>query len=543
MPLVRLADTRRLWVVVAVIASVVGLGIDAVEAESGVVMSSSSETGATSAFTAVDPVRVLGADQPVAVTRGRIQYLTLAGRFGQPSDVSAARLVLTVAPTEPGVEITVHPSGGVVPLVATVRAGEVGRPVVRSINVAVGTNGQIEFRTSGGAVLTVDLVGVYRPASSSSAGRYVSIDPVSLGQMDGREIDFAVPASVPADVEAVLVSMTAWNAPSLGTWSRIDDVPSLVVGPGRIEGGEVLVRVVDGRVRLRSNVTSRVALDLVGWFTGPSAPVSADGLYVATAPTRLLDTTTTLNPLGAGVALHERWAVENSLAAFSAASAVDVRIGMHAAHGAGSVAVYASGRGAPTYGQVHAPLAGAVDVAHATVRAATRGVAAYSSGGTDLTLDVVGWYTGSRAVSDGAKPVNVMPSGHDFPGLIAIPRTRTLSYVLHDPDLVDIDPVHLPESRSPNQPGNTAIFGHRTSHGREFRNIDRLRVGDPVYLAVGGRIYVYSTTSVEVLSPQDPRLYASSSNDQTLTLVACHPPGSIKFRVVAFARLVDTIQF
>ena len=127
--------------------------------------------------------------------------------------------------------------------------------------------------------------------------------------------------------------------------------------------------------------------------------------------------------------------------------------------------------------------------------------------------------------------------------MIAISRTRTLSYVLHDPDLVDIDPVHLPESRSPNQPGNTAIFGHRTSHGREFRNIDRLRVGDPVYLAVGGRIYVYSTTSVEVLSPQDPRLYASSSNDQTLTLVACHPPGSIKFRVVAFARLVDTIQF
>ncbi|MGA1542576.1 MAG: hypothetical protein ACO38D_08845, partial [Ilumatobacteraceae bacterium] len=60
MPLVRLADTRRLWVVVAVIASVVGLGIDPVVAESRVVMSSSSETWATSAFTAVDPIRVLG---------------------------------------------------------------------------------------------------------------------------------------------------------------------------------------------------------------------------------------------------------------------------------------------------------------------------------------------------------------------------------------------------------------------------------------------------------------------------------------------------
>ena len=546
MPGARVFDLRRLVAVVAVLGSSIGLGVDSVGADSVVSTEHAiraSEVPSTAAFTAVEPVRVLGADRPVNLIAGGIQYVTIAGRFGQPDDVSAARLVLTVASVDPAVEITVHASGGVVPLVSTMRMADAGRPVVRSITTAVGSNGQVEIRSTGRAVLTVDLVGVFRPSSSSRAGRLVSIDPVSLGQVDGREIDVPLPSSVPSDVDAVLVSLTGWNATEVGTWTTTDDVPTLAVGPGRIEAGEALVPVVDGRLRLRSSATTRLAVDLVGWFTGASASSSSEGLYVSGSPTRVLDTTTGLNPLGSGVALHERWSVEVPLSVFGAVSAVDVRIGVSGPHAAGSLSLHASGRARPTYGQIHVAKAGVVEVGRATVRAGTRGITAHSSGGTDLTLDVAGWYTGALASSDGSRPVNVMPSAHDFPGLLAIPRTRTLAYVLHDPDLVDIDPVHLPESRSPNQPGNTAIFGHRTSHGREFRNIDRLRVGDPIYLAVEGRIYVYSTTSVEVLSPQDPRLYASTSNDQTLTLVACHPPGSIKFRVVAFARLIDTVQF
>ena len=528
-------------VVTALLVGAVGLGVEPVGAEtSGPRVPSSPPT---SALTAVDPIRVLGADQPVDLTSGRIQYLSIAGRHGLPADVSAARLVVTVAPVDPGVEITVHPSGEAVPLVATIRAGDPGLPIVRSITTEVGANGQVEFRTTGRAVMTVDLVGVFRPTTSSTSGRFVPIDPLPVGQSDGRTFDFAMPSSVPTDVEAVLLSTTGWSASTLASWGTVDGTPVLVVGPGRIDGGEALVRVVDGRIRLQSNTPSRLAIDLVGWFTGDSATTSTDGLYVPGVPTRVLDTTTALNPLGAGVALHERWAVEAPLTGLGSVGAVDVRIGVRGPHGAGSIAVHASGRARPTYGQVNVVKAGTIDIGRATVRAATRGVAAYSSGGTDLTLDVVGWYTGSPASSEGARPVNVMPSAHDFPGLLAIPRTRTLAYVLHDPELVDIDPVHLPESRSPNQPGNTAIFGHRTSNGREFRNIDRLRAGDPVYLAVEGRIYVYATTSVEVLSPEDPRLYASTSNDQTLTLVACHPPGSIKYRVVVFAQLVDTVQF
>lgn len=495
------------------------------------------------AMTVIDPVRVIGEEEPINVRTGQVEYLTIPGRFGQPEDVRAARLVVTVAPQAPGAEITVHPSGGVVPLSPTVRAPDVGQPVVRSITTAVGSNGQIEIRTSGSALLTVDLVGVLRPVTMSSSGRFISVDPVRLGEIDGMLFDVAVPSRVPADASGVLVSVMAWNASSLGTWSTDDGLTAAVVSLGRVDSGEVLLRPERGRLRLRSSVRSRLAVEVVGWFTGPSASTSDEGLYVSSNPTRILDTASSPNPLGVGVAIHEGWTVENSLSALGSLSAVDVRIESTSAHGAGAITIHGAGRSRTGRGQMSILSAGAVEVGFATVRVSSRGISAHSVGGTDLTLDVVGWYTGAPASTENAPPVNVMPSDHDFPGLIAIPRTRTLAWVLGDSNLVDIDPVHLPESRTPNQPGNTAIFGHRTSHGREFRNIDRLRFGDPVYLAVEGRIYVYVTTSVEVLSPLDPRLYASTSNDQTLTLVACHPPGSIKSRVVVFALLVNVVEF
>ncbi len=492
----------------------------------------------TSSFLPLASSRIVGADAPVALSAGRVQYATVAGRNGVPAGVSAARLVVTFAPAAAAVELRVHASGTTPPLVPTLVANAVGEPLVRSIVVPVGANGQIEFRPSGAGVMTVDLIGVFVPTTSSSAGRFVAADPVLLAEVAGaRSISAALPSSVPADASAIVLSLTSWSAAALGTWLAADGSPAVMAVPGRVVSNEVVVRPVAGRVNFTSAVSSRMAVELVGWFTGGTASVATDGLYVVAPPTRLLDTTSAPNPLGFGVALHSRWTVETAVVPFTGASAVVVRVGGSSAHTTGSTTVYPAGRGRATYGQVHASGPGAASVVEVTVGVSTRGIAAYSSGGTELVLDVVGWFTGTASTAPAARPVNVMPSGERFPGLLMIPRIRLTTGVLDDTALVDFDPAHLPESRSPNQPGNTALFGHRTSKGREFRNIDRIRPGDPIYLALQGKIYVYSATSVQVLSPDDPRLYASNSNDQTLTLVACHPPGSVRQRVVVFAYL------
>ena len=540
--------TRTLSVVVSILVSAIGLGASSSVASASpttwAMPTSSNISTTTNSFTALAPVRVLGADTPVSLAAGRIQYLTVAGRHGAPSVVSAARLVVTFSPAVAGVEMRVLASGSPPPLVPTLVAGAVGDPMVRSITVPVGTNGQVEFRPTGAGVMTVDLVGVYTPATSATAGRFVASDPILVTEIaEGRRIDASLPAAVPSDVAAVVLSVTSWNATTLGSWTTPDGAAAVMASPGRVVSNEIVLRPTDRRVVLVGSSSSRLAVEVVGWFTGSSATSGTDGLLVVAPPTRLVDTTTSLNPLGAGVALHSRWTLETPVTHFGGASALVTRVGLAGAQGAGSLSVHAAGRSRPTYGQAHAVGAGASSVVQATIPISTRGLAAYSSSGTDLTLDVVGYYTGRAATTTSARPVNVMPAAERFPGLLFVPRIRLTSWVLDDTDLVDIDPAHLPESRHPNQPGNTALFGHRTSKGREFRNIDRVRIGDPIHLAVQGKIYTYSATSVEVLSPDDPRLYASNSNDQTLTLVACHPPGSVKWRIVVFARLTSVVSF
>ena len=533
---------RSLSLVAAILASSVGLGVVPSDVVRANVVATSVPS--TNSFAAITPVRVLGAEAPAPLVAGRIQYLTVAGRHGAPSVVSAARLVVTFSPSVGGVELRVHASGSTPPLVPTLVAGAVGEPIVRSITVPVGANGQVEFRPTGDGVMTVDLTGVYVPAASSSAGRLVTVDPVLVTEIaDSRRVDVALPSSVPSDASAVLLSVTAWNASALGSWSTVEGTAAVMSVPGRVTSNEIVIRPTSGRLVLVGSTPSRLAVEVVGWFTGSSSAAGSDGLFVIAPPTRLLDTSSAPNPLGLGVALHARWTLETPVAPFGSVRALVTRMGTNAAHGVGSSTLYAAGRNRPTYGQLHAARAGDFGVAQATVPLSVRGLAAHSSSGTDLVVDVVGYFTGGAAPSPSPRPVNVMPASERFPGLLFIPRVRLTTWVLDDTDLVDIDPSHLPESRSPNQPGNTAIFGHRTSKGREFRNIDRIRLGDPIHLAVQGKIYTYTATSVEVLSPDDPRLYASNSNDQTLTLVACHPPGSVKWRIVVFARLQSITSF
>lgn len=533
---------KSLSVVAAILVSAIGLGVVPSAAVSANVVATAVPS--TSSFAAIAPVRVLGAEAPVPLSAGRIQYLTVAGRHGAPSVVNAARLVVTFSPNVGGVELRVHASGSTPPLVPTLVAGAVGEPLVRSITVPVGANGQVEFRPTGAGVMTVDLVGVYVPAASSASGRLVTVDPTLVAEIaDTRRVDVALPPSIPSDASAVLLSVTAWNASALGSWGTTEGSAAVMAVPGLVTSNEIVIRPTSGRVVLVGSTPSRVAVEVIGWFTGSSSAAGSDGLFVIAPPTRLLDTSSAPNPLGLGVSLHARWTVETSVAPFGSARALVTRMAASAAHGAGSSSLYAAGRTRPTYGQLHAARAGASGVVQATVPVSVRGVAAHSSGGTDLVVDVVGYFTGGAATAPSPRPVNVMPAAERFPGLLFVPRVRLTTWVLDDTDLVDIDPAHLPESRSPNQPGNTAIFGHRTSKGREFRNIDRIRLGDPIHLAVQGKIYTYAATSVEVLSPEDPRLYASNSNEQTLTLVACHPPGSVKWRIVVFARLQSVTSF
>jgi LPXTG-site transpeptidase (sortase) family protein len=260
-----------------------------------------------------------------------------------------------------------------------------------------------------------------------------------------------------------------------------------------------------------------------------------------------LDTRTTPNPLGRGVTVHHGWSVEVGTGGVAGiplggASAVALNVTMTNSLDEGFVTVYPAGQTRPDSSNINADRAGVTAPNHVQIRNAWRGVTLYSYGGADLIVDVFGWFIGDPEASPNSTPANVLPVAQAFPGYLSIPDIKVNTKVREHVAYVDLDPSHLVESRTPNQPGNVAIFGHRTSHGREFRNLDKMKVGTLIYLTVEGKIYTYRTTSIDIRQPTDPMLYATSSNEQTLSLVACHPPGSVKFRIVVHAEMVGITE-
>lgn len=103
---------------------------------------------------------------------------------------------------------------------------------------------------------------------------------------------------------------------------------------------------------------------------------------------------------------------------------------------------------------------------------------------------------------------------------------------------LDRGPGHWPGTAEPGQVGNMVIGGHRTSKHRVFRNIDQLVPGDRIVVSdVDGVPYTYAVRETKIVEPTDVWI-VNPTPTATVTLFACHPPGSTRQRIVVFADLV-----
>lgn len=99
---------------------------------------------------------------------------------------------------------------------------------------------------------------------------------------------------------------------------------------------------------------------------------------------------------------------------------------------------------------------------------------------------------------------------------------------------------HYPDTPLPCEAGNVAIAGHRTTYGKPFSNLDRLKSGDVVILEtpVGSCTYEITVTPTVIL-PTDFGVVANRPDQQLLTLTTCHPRGSAEKRLYVQARLTE----
>lgn len=125
-------------------------------------------------------------------------------------------------------------------------------------------------------------------------------------------------------------------------------------------------------------------------------------------------------------------------------------------------------------------------------------------------------------------------------GALRIPTIGLDEVVRSGVDLSVIDQgvAQWAGTAAPGAPGNVVLAGHRTTYSRPFHDIDRLDPGDLIYLEDGfGLESIYRVSESFVVDPHD--LWITYETDKpTLTMFACHPKGSARFRLVVTAELV-----
>jgi len=450
----------------------------------------------------------------------------------------------------------VFPGNQALPNTSNVNVERRDQTVANLVTVQLG-QAYVNVYASVGTHLVVDVFGYFTPSGDTRAGRFVAFGPERVIDtrhggdpayvQPGQTKVVPLPAAVPKDATAVVVNITItdgwagyWTAYAAGATRPSTSNVNIDV-PGRIVPNQAVVPVSPDGIAVFSEAGGHLLVDLAGWYTGDSAPSSGDGLFVPITPQRLLDTRTGPDPLGQGISLFHDWSLEMPIDGRAGigynVSALALNVTATNSFAPGYVTTWPAVQFRPETSSLNLNRGGQTVAGHVVIRAGAPGGGFYSYGGTDLIADVFGWYTGQAAPRVTYEPGNKMPAPVSFPGLLEVPSIGLSTRVLQGVEGVNIDPGHLTESSSPNQPGNVAIFGHRVSHGREFQYLDRVRNGDVIKLTVDNTSWLYRVTRTDIVYPDDVSLYWSGSQEQSITLIACHPPHSVALRIVVRATL------
>lgn len=337
-----------------------------------------------------------------------------------PEDATAIVATTTVIFPEAQGYLVGYPAGTPEPDSATLN-WTAGRTWGNASTIVVGDDQSIEFYKSDGFAsgnVTVDVTAAFVPASKSSSGRFVPL-PSGRRLLDTRETttpgtddvtNIALPEGVPADASALAVTLTATDTTGRGFFtlspaaSERPEASSLNVdGVGQFRSATAIVPVNEFGFDIYQSVGADIIVDMTGWFTGESAESSDDGLYVPVPPTRLRDTRPEASPI------HPGGSIEISLPLDADPAAVAISMTMANPDTRGYVTAHAAraGRGSTASGYGF-PFENTAQFA--LTATSTDGLAVFAANGTELTVDLLGWFTGSPASQiDEAPAPNPVP--------------------------------------------------------------------------------------------------------------------------------------
>jgi len=104
--------------------------------------------------------------------------------------------------------------------------------------------------------------------------------------------------------------------------------------------------------------------------------------------------------------------------------------------------------------------------------------------------------------------------------------------------VIDRGVAHWSGTALPGEAGNLVLAGHRTTKTKPFFDLDKLKPGDLVFMTDGrGFEVMYRVSESFIVEPSDLWITYDSPTP-TLTMFACHPKGSERYRIVVKADLV-----
>ena len=265
------------------------------------------------AYVALPPARLLDSrDLGLPLVGGKLRVLPVAGAAGLPTTGIAAVAVNVTAinPDDVG-SLTVWRAGSPAPPSPSLAVAGTGDAVGKLIVTVPNDAGEIALKSTTGMDVLIDVVGWFRQSPAGSKdGRFVRgpgtrvVDSTrslaTPGALPaGGRIDVAVAGvgAIPADAAAVALKVDLFESVPVGfvtvwpTGAPPPSVSQLQVPPAGYTATNVVIVAPGevGKITLLTSAATGLTIDIVGWFTGASAPKTSEGLFVALNPPLLLD--------------------------------------------------------------------------------------------------------------------------------------------------------------------------------------------------------------------------------------------------------------
>lgn len=394
-----------------------------------------------SAYVPVSPSRILDTRSGLGFSHrvGAGETFTIA-LPGVPAAASAVVLNLAIDASADRGFVTVYPAGTARPTASSINVDGVGQTIANLVTVPLGSGGKLNVYSQMSADLIADVQGYYLPATTAQSGRFTPLTPTRLldtraagaphpGPFNAGEsftLNVAALGGVPADAIAAALNVTVTDSKASGFWTVFPAGAARpmasninVSGAGTTIANQVIARLSGGQATIYSQTGGNLIVDLVGWFTGPSAGSSDAGLFVPVAPSRLIDT----RQAPSVPALAARSVEVNVAGRFgvptSGVGAVVINATVTQAAAPGYFTIWPAQTYRPTASSLNVTYAGETIANHVIAPVSTAGFEFFTQSGAHLLADITGFYTGTEATAVLPAPPPLVPSA---------PPTSSTSY-------------------------------------------------------------------------------------------------------------------